>query len=102
MPSVLTRSPIFDSASKGSVYVAQGVAGGGDGTIAKFDGSGQPVTSFGTAGKITIAEVEHLVQPGELDGDMIHTPGVYVQRIIQTNAEKRIEVRTLRKRPAAA
>jgi 3-oxoacid CoA-transferase subunit A len=55
-----------------------------------------------TAGKITIAEVEHLVQPGELDGDLIHTPGVYVQRIIQTNAEKRIEVRTLRKRPAAA
>jgi len=55
-----------------------------------------------TAGKITIAEVEHLVQPGELDGDMIHTPGVYVQRIIQTSAEKRIEVRTLRKRPAAA
>jgi 3-oxoacid CoA-transferase subunit A len=55
-----------------------------------------------TAGKITIAEVEHLVQPGELDGDMIHTPGVYVQRIVQTNAEKRIEVRTLRKRPAAA
>jgi len=55
-----------------------------------------------TAGKITIAEVEHLVQPGELDGDMIHTPGVYVQRIIQTNAEKRIEVRTLRKRSAAA
>ena len=55
-----------------------------------------------TAGKITIAEVEHLVQPGELDGDMIHTPGVYVQRIIQTSAEKRIEVRTLRKRPVAA
>jgi 3-oxoacid CoA-transferase subunit A len=55
-----------------------------------------------TAGKITIAEVEHLVQPGELDGDMIHTPGVYVKRIIQTKAEKRIEVRTLRKRPAAA
>jgi 3-oxoacid CoA-transferase subunit A len=38
------------------------------------------------------------VQPGELDGDMIHTPGVFVQRIIQTNAEKRIEVRTTRKR----
>src|ERR687890_1088789 len=55
-----------------------------------------------TAGRVTVAEVEHLVQPGELDGDMIHTPGVYVQRIIQTNAEKRIEVRTLRKRPAAA
>jgi 3-oxoacid CoA-transferase subunit A len=55
-----------------------------------------------TAGRVTIAEVEHLVQPGELDGDMIHTPGVYVQRIIHTTAEKRIEVRTLRKRPVAA
>ena len=54
-----------------------------------------------TAGRVTVAEVEHLVQPGELDGDMIHTPGIYVQRIIQTNAEKRIEQRTVRKRPAA-
>src|SRR6059058_1354242 len=55
-----------------------------------------------TAGKVTVAEVEHLVEPGELDGDMIHTPGVYVQRIIHTTAEKRIEQRTLRKRPEAA
>ena len=54
-----------------------------------------------TAGRITVAEVEHLVQPGELDGDMIHTPGVYVQRIIHTTAEKRIEQRTVRKRSEA-
>ena len=54
-----------------------------------------------TAGKITIAEVEHLVQPGELDGDAIITPGVFVQRIIHTTAEKRIEQRTVRKRPSA-
>src|SRR6202162_6143875 len=54
-----------------------------------------------TAGKVTIAEVEHLVEPGELDGDAIITPGVFVQRIIQTSAEKRIEQRTVRKRPAA-
>ena len=54
-----------------------------------------------TAGRVTVAEVEHLVQPGELDKDMIHTPGVYVQRIIKTDAEKRIEVRTTRKRPGA-
>ena len=53
-----------------------------------------------TAGRITVASVEHLVEPGELDGDMIHTPGVFVQRMIKTNAEKRIEVRTTRKRPA--
>jgi 3-oxoacid CoA-transferase subunit A len=51
-----------------------------------------------TAGKITIAEVEHLVEPGELDGDAIITPGVFVQRIIHTTAEKRIEQRTVRKR----
>jgi len=51
-----------------------------------------------TAAKITIAEVEHLVEPGEIDGDLVHTPGVYVKRIIQgTDYEKRIERRTLRK-----
>src|SRR6201995_2942311 len=54
-----------------------------------------------TAGRVTVAEVEHLFEPGELDGDMIHTPGVFVQRIIHTTAEKRIEQRTLRKRAAA-
>lgn len=49
------------------------------------------------AGKITIAEVEELVQPGELDPDHIHTPGVYVHRIFQgKDYEKRIEQRTVR------
>jgi 3-oxoacid CoA-transferase subunit A len=52
-----------------------------------------------TAGKVTIVEVEHLVQPGELDPDQIHLPSIYVQRIFQgTNYEKPIEQRTLRKR----
>jgi len=51
-----------------------------------------------TAARITIAEVEHLVEPGEIDPDMVHTPGVYVKRIIQgVDYEKRIERRTLRK-----
>jgi 3-oxoacid CoA-transferase subunit A len=51
------------------------------------------------AGKVTIAEVEELVQPGELDPNFIHTPGVYVHRIFQgSNYEKRIEQRTVRKR----
>lgn len=50
------------------------------------------------AGKITIAEVEELVEPGELDANMIHTPGIYVHRIFQgSNYEKRIEQRTVRK-----
>jgi 3-oxoacid CoA-transferase subunit A len=56
-----------------------------------------------TAAKVTIAEVEHLVEPGELDPDMVHTPGIYVKRIFQSvGQEKRIERRTLRKRPEAA
>jgi 3-oxoacid CoA-transferase subunit A len=53
-----------------------------------------------TAGKFTIAEVEHLVGPGELEGDNIHTPGIYVDRIIQgVNYAKLIERRTTRPRP---
>jgi 3-oxoacid CoA-transferase subunit A len=51
------------------------------------------------AGKITIAEVEELVEVGELDADHIHTPGIYVNRIFQgENYEKRIEQVTVRKR----
>ncbi len=51
-----------------------------------------------TAGKITIAEVEELVEAGELDGDMVHTPSVYVNRIFKGEAyERRIEKRTVRK-----
>jgi len=50
------------------------------------------------AGKVTIAEVEHLVPAGELDPDNIHVPGIYVHRIFQgSNYEKRIEQRTVRK-----
>ncbi len=51
-----------------------------------------------TAGKITIAEVEELVEIGELEPDQVHTPGVYVQRIFKgQNYQKRIEQRTVRK-----
>jgi 3-oxoacid CoA-transferase subunit A len=53
------------------------------------------------AGKITIAEVEQLVEPGALDPDGIHTPGIYVQRVLQgARFEKPIEQRTVRKRSA--
>src|SRR5580658_2884063 len=55
-----------------------------------------------TAGKITIAAVEHLVEPGEIDADAIMTAGIFVQRIVHVpNALKRIESRTTRKRDAA-
>jgi 3-oxoacid CoA-transferase subunit A len=56
-----------------------------------------------TAGRVTVAEVEHLMQPGEFNPDHIVTPGVYVQRIVHVpNATKHIEQRTVRKRDKAA
>jgi 3-oxoacid CoA-transferase subunit A len=54
-----------------------------------------------TAARITVAEVEHLVQPGEIDPDCIHTPGIFVKRLVPVpNPVKRIEQRTTRKRAA--
>ena len=50
-----------------------------------------------TAGKITVAEVEEIVEPGELDPNFIHTPGIFVQRVILGKFEKRIEQRTVKK-----
>ncbi len=56
-------------------------------------------------GRVTIAEVEELVEPGELDPNHVHTPGVFVQRVVALSpeqaAEKRIEKRTVRPRPSA-
>jgi 3-oxoacid CoA-transferase subunit A len=50
-----------------------------------------------TAGKISVVEVEEIVEVGELDPNHIHTPGIYVDRIIQGSFEKRIEKITLAK-----
>lgn len=51
-----------------------------------------------TAAKVTIVEVEQLVEPGDIDPDQVHLPSIYVKRIIMSQAEKRIEKRTVRKR----
>jgi 3-oxoacid CoA-transferase subunit A len=54
-----------------------------------------------TAGRVTVAEVEQLVEPGMIEPDHVHTPGIYVQRIIQGSGYlKKIENLTVRKRPA--
>jgi 3-oxoacid CoA-transferase subunit A len=56
-------------------------------------------------GRVTIAEVEHLVEPGEIDANEVHTPGVFVQRVVALSSEqaadKRIEKRTVRPRAEA-
>ena len=54
-----------------------------------------------TAGRVTVAEVEQIVDKGALDADCIHTPGIFVQRLIQGQHEKRIEQRTVRQRETA-
>src|ERR1700685_4492873 len=55
------------------------------------------------AGRVTIAEVEQLVEPGEIDPEQVHTPGIYVQRVVEVGtAGKRIERATTRKRPASS
>ncbi len=55
-----------------------------------------------TAARVTVAEVEILVEPGEIDADLIHTPGVFVKRLVPLlQVHKRIEQRTVRKWPAA-
>jgi 3-oxoacid CoA-transferase subunit A len=55
-----------------------------------------------SAAKFTVAEVEHLVQPGEIEPDCIHTPGIFVKRLVHVpNPTKRIEQRTVRPRAAA-
>ncbi len=52
-----------------------------------------------TAARITVAEVEHLAEPGEIDPDHIHTPGIFIQRIVRpTSLAKHIEQRTVRQR----
>jgi 3-oxoacid CoA-transferase subunit A len=55
-----------------------------------------------TAGKKCVAEVEHLVPTGSIDPDTIHTPGIFIDRILESTFEKRIEQRTTRKRPENA
>jgi 3-oxoacid CoA-transferase subunit A len=54
-----------------------------------------------TAGKVCVAEVEEIVEVGALDPDQVHTPGIYVDRIVQGSFEKRIEQRTVRHREVA-
>ena len=57
-----------------------------------------------TAARVTVAQVEHFVRPGEIDADHIHTPGIFIKRMIVCPPlyEKRIEQRTVTKHPAAA
>src|SRR5262249_46578370 len=76
--------------------------GGTEGNLAYRKDARNFHPMMASAGKTTVAEVEHLVQPGDINPDHIVTPGIYVQRIIHVaNAVKQIEQRTVRKRAEA-
>ncbi|MBA3048305.1 CoA transferase subunit A [Brevundimonas sp.] len=93
--------------------LAERIRAGGAGIPAFFTATGvgtlvaegKEVRNFNpmmaTAGKVTVVEVEHIVPTGTFDPDQIHTPGIYVDRIVLTVPEKRIEQRTVRARETA-
>ena len=95
------RMYVLESALKGDFAFVKAWKGDKWGNLVyrKTARSFNPVMA--TAGRITIAEVEHLVEVGSIEPDNVHTPAIYVQRIFQaSNYPKRIEKRTVRKRGA--
>ena len=91
------ESYIFEKAIKGDVAVIRAKKADRLGNLVYHTTARNFNPMMAMAGKITIAEVEELVEAGELDPDQIHTPGIYVHRIFQgENYEKRIEQRTVR------
>jgi 3-oxoacid CoA-transferase subunit A len=95
-PYVMERGLIAD------VSIVHAYKGDSEGNLAyrKTARNFNPIMA--AAGKVTVAEVEHLVAAGEIDPEAIHTPGIFVQRMVHTpNANKRIEQRTTRPRAAA-
>ena len=93
---VFVAAQLMDAATKFETAVGNAVG--------ITSNNGAEISSIGKiAGKVTIAEVEHLFEPGQINPDHIVTPGVFVQRMIHVpNAVKHIEQRTVRKRVAAA
>jgi 3-oxoacid CoA-transferase subunit A len=93
---------IMETALKANLSIVHAWKGDKSGNLVYRETARNFNPMMATAGEITVAEVEHLVEAGELDPDTIHTPGIFVQRIVHVpNAPKRIEQRTTRPRPAA-
>ncbi len=94
------RSCILETALRGDYAIVKAWKGDRWGNLIYRKTARNFSPMMAAAGRITVAEVEELVEVGELDPDQIHTPGIYVQRIFKgTQYEKPIEQRTIRKRP---
>jgi 3-oxoacid CoA-transferase subunit A len=95
------RHYVLEKALRGDVSIVKAWKGDRFGNLVYRKTTRNFNPMIAAAGRITIAEVETLVEPGELDPDQIHTPGIYVQRIIKgARFDKPIEQRTVRKRSA--
>ena len=95
------RHYVLERAIRGDVAIVKAWKGDRWGNLVYRKTARNVNPMIAAAGKLTVAEVEILVEPGELDADAIHTPGIYVQRIFQgRDYEKAIEQRTVRKRAA--
>ena len=96
------RSCVLEHAIRGDFAIVKAWKGDAWGNLVYKQTSRNFNPLCAQAGKITIAEVEELVEVGELDPDLVHLPSIYVQRIFRgTSYEKPIEQRTLRKRSAS-
>jgi len=89
---------ILETALTADLAIVKGWKGDAEGNVVYRKTARNFNPMMASAGKLTVAEVEHLVAPGELDPDLIHTPGIFVDRIFEGRAPKLIEQRTTRKR----
>ena len=89
------RDYVLEKAIKGDVAIVRAWKGDKFGNLIFRKTARNFNPMIATAGKITVAEVEELVEVGTLDPDQIHTPGVFIQRIFQAKQEKRIEFKTI-------
>ncbi len=90
------RNYIMEEAITGDFAIVKGWKADRYGNVVYRDTAQNFNPMAATAGKITVVEVEEIVEPGELDPAHIHTPGIYVNRVIKGSFEKRIEQRTVR------
>ncbi|MFM9268827.1 CoA transferase subunit A [Halomonas elongata] len=89
------RSCILEESVVGDFAIVKGWKADRYGNVVYRDTAQNFNPLAATAGRVTVVEVEEIVEPGELRPDQIHTPGIYVDRIIQGTFEKRIEKRTV-------
>jgi 3-oxoacid CoA-transferase subunit A len=94
------RTYVMETALKADLAIVKAWKGDHEGNLVYRKTARNFNPMMATAGKVTVAEVEEIVPTGTLDPDSIHTPGIFVQRLVQGVFEKRIEQRTTRKQKA--